>query len=92
MCREKKANKINPQRISFEIASNKKFKYNKILKLQSMFNVNRRCNIIIALNVYAPNEDKGDGVKDSFYEDLGRLAGEGGGGVEWIQLAQDRDR
>jgi hypothetical protein len=32
----------------------------------------RRCNIIV-LNVHAPCEDKGDDVKDSFYEDLGRV-------------------
>jgi hypothetical protein len=30
----------------------------------------RWCNII-ALNVHAPREDKGDYVKDSFYEELG---------------------
>jgi hypothetical protein len=28
---------------------------------------------IIVLNVYAPCEDKGDGVKDSFYEELGHV-------------------
>jgi exonuclease III len=32
----------------------------------------RRCNIIV-LNVHAPCEDKGDDVKDSFYEELGRV-------------------
>jgi hypothetical protein len=32
----------------------------------------RWCNNII-LNVHAPVEDKGDGVKDSFYEELGRV-------------------
>jgi exonuclease III len=32
----------------------------------------RRCNIIV-LNVHAPREDKGDDVKDSFYEELGRV-------------------
>jgi hypothetical protein len=30
------------------------------------------CNIIV-LNVHAPCEDKGDDVKDSFYEELGRV-------------------
>jgi hypothetical protein len=30
----------------------------------------RWCNIIV-LNVHAPCEDKGDDVKDSFYEELG---------------------
>jgi hypothetical protein len=30
------------------------------------------CNII-ALNVHAPREDKSDGVKDSFYQELGRV-------------------
>jgi hypothetical protein len=30
------------------------------------------CNII-ALNVHVPCEDKGDDVKDSFYEELGRV-------------------
>jgi hypothetical protein len=28
------------------------------------------CNIVV-LNVHAPCEDKGDDVKDSFYEELG---------------------
>jgi hypothetical protein len=28
---------------------------------------------IIVLNVHAPYEDKGDDVKDSFYEELGRV-------------------
>jgi hypothetical protein len=32
----------------------------------------RRCNII-ALNVHASCEDKGDDVKDSFCEELGRV-------------------
>jgi hypothetical protein len=32
----------------------------------------RWCNIIV-LNVHAPCEDKGDDVKDSFYEELGRV-------------------
>jgi hypothetical protein len=32
----------------------------------------RWCNIIV-LNVHAPCEDKGGDVKDSFYEELGRL-------------------
>jgi exonuclease III len=32
----------------------------------------RWCNIIV-LNVYAPCEDKGDDVKDSFYEERGRF-------------------
>jgi exonuclease III len=32
----------------------------------------RSCNIIV-LNVHAPCEDKGDDVKDSFYEELGRV-------------------
>jgi hypothetical protein len=32
----------------------------------------RWCNIIV-LNVHAPCEDNGDDVKDSFYEELGRL-------------------
>jgi hypothetical protein len=32
----------------------------------------RWCNIIV-LNVHATNEDKGDDVKDSFYEELGRV-------------------
>jgi hypothetical protein len=32
----------------------------------------RWCNIIV-LNVHAPCEDKRDGVKDSFYEKLGRV-------------------
>jgi exonuclease III len=32
--------------------------------------IGRRCNIIV-LNVHAPCEDKGDDVKDSFYEELG---------------------
>jgi hypothetical protein len=38
---------------------------NKILR-------GRWCNVI-PLNVQAPCEDKGDDVKDSFYEDLGRV-------------------
>jgi exonuclease III len=32
----------------------------------------RWCNIIV-LNVHAPCQDKGDDVKDSFYEELGRV-------------------
>jgi exonuclease III len=32
----------------------------------------RWCNIIV-LNVHAPCEDKGDDVKDNFYEELGRV-------------------
>jgi hypothetical protein len=32
----------------------------------------RRCNIIV-LKVHAPCEDKGDDVKDSFCEELGRV-------------------
>jgi hypothetical protein len=32
----------------------------------------RWCNIIV-LNVHAPCEDKGDDVKGSFYEELGRV-------------------
>jgi hypothetical protein len=32
----------------------------------------RWCSIIV-LNVHAPCEDKGNGVKDSFYEELGRV-------------------
>jgi hypothetical protein len=32
----------------------------------------RWCNIIV-LNVHAPCEGKGDDVKDSFYEELGRV-------------------
>jgi hypothetical protein len=32
----------------------------------------RWCNIIV-LNVHAPCEDKGDDVKDSFCEELGRV-------------------
>jgi hypothetical protein len=32
--------------------------------------IGRWCNIIV-LNVHAPCEDKGDDVKDSFYEELG---------------------
>jgi hypothetical protein len=32
----------------------------------------RCCNIIV-LNVHAPCEDKGDDVKDSFYEELARV-------------------
>jgi hypothetical protein len=32
----------------------------------------RRCNIIV-LNVHAPCEDKSDSVKDSVYEELGRV-------------------
>jgi hypothetical protein len=32
----------------------------------------RRCHIIV-LNVHAPTEDKTDGVKDSFYEELERV-------------------
>jgi hypothetical protein len=32
----------------------------------------RWCNIIV-LNVHAPCEDKGDDVKDSFYEEVGRV-------------------
>jgi hypothetical protein len=32
----------------------------------------RWCNIIV-LNVHAPCEDKGDDVKDSFYEEQGRV-------------------
>jgi hypothetical protein len=32
----------------------------------------RRCNIIV-LNVHAPCEDKSDDVKDSFYEEQGRV-------------------
>jgi exonuclease III len=32
----------------------------------------RWCNIIV-LNVHAPCEDKGDDVKDSFFEELGRV-------------------
>jgi hypothetical protein len=32
----------------------------------------RWCNIIV-LNVHAPCEDKGDDVKDSFYEELRRV-------------------
>jgi exonuclease III len=32
----------------------------------------RWCNIIV-LNVHAPCEDKSDDVKDSFYEELGRV-------------------
>jgi exonuclease III len=34
--------------------------------------IGRWCNIIV-LNVHAPCEDKGDDVKDSFYEELGRV-------------------
>jgi hypothetical protein len=30
----------------------------------------RRCNIIV-LNVRTPSEEKGNDVKDSFYEDVG---------------------
>jgi hypothetical protein len=30
------------------------------------------CNIVV-LNVHAPCEDKSDDVKDSFYEELGRV-------------------
>jgi hypothetical protein len=30
------------------------------------------CNIIV-LNMHAPCEDKGDDVRDSFYEELGRV-------------------
>jgi hypothetical protein len=33
------------------------------------------CNIIV-LNVHAPTQDKIDGVKDSFYEELGSVFGE----------------
>jgi hypothetical protein len=33
----------------------------------------RWCNIIV-LSVHAPCEDKGDDVKDSFYEELGRVS------------------
>jgi hypothetical protein len=32
----------------------------------------RWCNIVV-LNVHAPREDNGDDVKDSFYEELGRV-------------------
>jgi hypothetical protein len=32
----------------------------------------RWCNIVV-LNVHTPCEDKGDGVKDSFYEELGHV-------------------
>jgi hypothetical protein len=32
----------------------------------------RWCNVIV-LNVHVPCEDKGDDVKDSFYEELGRV-------------------
>jgi hypothetical protein len=32
----------------------------------------RWCNVFV-LNVYAPCEDKGDDVKDSFHEELGRV-------------------
>jgi hypothetical protein len=32
----------------------------------------RWCNIIV-LNMHAPCEDEGDGVKDSYYEELGHV-------------------
>jgi hypothetical protein len=34
--------------------------------------ISRWCNIVV-LNVHAPCEDKGDDVKDRFYEELGRV-------------------
>jgi hypothetical protein len=35
----------------------------------------RWCNIIV-VNVHAPCEDKSDDVKDSFYEEIGRVFGQ----------------